>query len=62
MYTGALNKTQVAEVRFMNSVAYLNIEQQVFVGNGYQTFYQPLSLNATSYAGASLINGASNGM
>jgi hypothetical protein len=46
----------------MNQVAYLNVEQQVYSGNGYQTFYQPLSLNATSYVGASLINGASNGM
>lgn len=27
MYTGALNKTQVAEIRFINDVAYLNIEQ-----------------------------------
>jgi hypothetical protein len=34
MYTGALNKTQVAEVRFMNDVAYLNTQKSIFIGDG----------------------------
>lgn len=62
MYTGALNKTQVAEVRFMNDVAYLNMEQNIYNGKGYQTFFQPLATAATSYVDATLIGGASNGM
>lgn len=51
MRTGAIEKTDICSIRFINDVAFINKIQHIYNGTGYTSVTQQPSLKTGHYTG-----------